>query len=96
MRESIDEVSRQMNIPLVMANIVPEAPTDVHDVNENVIILIDSQQKVWKMLDEESSSTNQNGCNAIVIVRPDGHIYSAKFVEEGQVIDEVESAFGDI
>lgn len=96
MRKSIDKVSRQMNISLVMANIVPEAPTDVYDVSENAIVLIDSQQKVWKMLDEELSSTVQNGCNAIVVVRPDGHICSAKFVVEGQVIDEVESAVRDI
>jgi len=97
MRESIDKLSRQKNIPLVMVNILHEAPNDVHDVSENVVTLIDLQQLVWKLLDEELSNTAQNACNAIVIVRPDGHIRSAKFVEEGKVsTDGLESAVGDI
>ena len=99
-KESVERVSKQKNTSLVMANILG----DGHDVNESVITLIDSQQVVWKLMSEEPSYTVLNACNAIVIVRPDGHISSAEFVEEGNISSVVEkiisqgleSAVGDI
>ena len=100
--ESVERASKQMNTPLVVANILP----DEHDANESVITLIDSQQVAWKLMSESSSNTCHNACNAIVIVRPDGHISSAEFVhvEEGKVslaVEKIiskglESAVGDI
>jgi len=89
-RQAIDKVSNKMNTPLIMANILPEAPSDEDNVSENIITLIDSQRVIWKLMSEESSDTADNPCNAMVIVRPDGHISSVEFGEEGTISTAVE------
>jgi len=104
-REAVDDVSNKLNTPLVLANILPEAPSDGNEYNESIITLIDSQQVVWKVMLDEPCLRSENPCNAMVIVRPDGHIGSAEFVAEGKVVSTtvekiisqgLESAVGDI
>jgi hypothetical protein len=84
MREAIDDVSNKLNTVLVLVNILSEFPSN--EFNEGVITLIDSKQVVWKRMLHDSSVRSDNPRNAMVIVRPDGHISSTEFLEEGEVI----------
>ncbi|KAL7428840.1 hypothetical protein ACHAXM_001579, partial [Skeletonema potamos] len=84
MREAIDDVSNKLNTVLVLVNILSEFPSN--EFNESVITLIDSKQVVWKRMLHDSSVRSDNPRNAMVIVRPDGHISSTEFLEEGEVI----------
>lgn len=91
-REAADEASHKLNTPFVMVNILHDASIDGNDVNESgIITLIDSQQVIWKLMSAEPSIRADNPCNAMVIVRPDGHISSAELVEEdGKILTTVE------
>jgi len=84
MREAIDDVSNKLNTVLVLVNILSEFPSN--EFNEGVITLIDSKQVVWKRMLHDSSVRSDNPRNAMVIVRPDEHISSTEFLEEGEVI----------
>jgi len=86
MREAIDDVSNKLNTVLVLVNILSEFPSTSNEFNESVITLIDSKQVVWKRMLHDSSVRSDNPRNAMVIVRPDGHISSTEFLEEGEVI----------
>jgi hypothetical protein len=86
MREAIDDVSNKLNTVLVLVNILSEFPSTSNEFNESVITLIDSKQVVWKRMFHDSSVRSDNPRNAMVIVRPDGHISSTEFLEEGEVI----------
>lgn len=84
-RIAVDKLSSTLNTPLILVNILPEAPSDLHDnCRDGVIALIDSQQVVWNlMLDEPSiiyQSEHDSPSNAIVLVRPDGHIGGTSWV----------------
>ena len=85
LRETVDELSNKLKIPLALVNILSEAPGHEMDSSGGVITLIDSQQDIWQLILDEVSVTDKiesdgTPSNAIIMVRPDGHIGNVSLI----------------
>ena len=85
LRKTVDGLSNKLKIPLALANILSEAPGHEMDSSGDVITLIDSQQDIWKLILDEVSVTDKiesdgTPSNAIIMVRPDGHIGNVSLI----------------
>ena len=101
--EIVDETSQKLNIPFVLVNILRDSPIDGRD-GCKIITLIDPKQIIWKLTSVEAPTRADNHCNnAIVVIRPDGHIGSVDFVDDKNVSTSartivengIKSAIGD-
>ena len=103
----VESITNKFDFPLVLAHVLSERPHDKTSWNTNnpqdeVKLFVDEQQALMKVLKNEPSLSFSSECDqtdAIIMVRPDGHVAAVSWIhtaKDGDNVDEILTKIQDV